>query len=180
MMKLFFWAASLLVMSCSSIFAGTITTDGTWYEFLFEGAGSQAYAGGTATPGTNPDSVALDNAPWTFSGPAVLNVLDLFSSGDRFEAFDGAVSLGLTSEASEGGSCYSDITCALGDSRYSFGTFALGSGDHSITILVNSTPFNGGAAVLQAVATEAQAPEPGTMLLVGAGLSVLGLARRKR
>ena len=160
--------------------AGTITTDGAWYEFVFEGAGSPAFAGGTADPGTNPDSVALDDAPWTFSGAAVLNILDLFNSGDRFEAFDGAVSLGLTSQASEGGSCSSDITCALGDSRYSFGTFALGAGDHSITILVDSTPFNGGAAVLQAVATEAQAPEPGTMLLVGAALSVLGLARRSR
>src|SRR5690606_35581913 len=106
-----------------------------WYTFGFEGVGTDLVSSDGFTLGTNPASIDTPDGPWTFTlaAPGTLTVLDGFLSTDRFELFDNLVSIGTTSAPIDGGTCGSDISCALGDSRYSSGIFALAAGDHSLT-----------------------------------------------
>jgi hypothetical protein len=163
------------------MFAGAITVDGTWYQFLFDGPGTFAHScGGGCNPTSNPIADATQDAPWTFNGAATLSVLDLFTSGDQFEVFDNGNDLGPTSSPGPNGLCAQDIGCALADSNYSFGAYSLGSGAHSITI--QELKGQGGAAVLSAsVPTESSgAPEPATFVALGSGLLALAGSRRLR
>ena len=92
----------------------------------------------------------------------MLQVLDIFLSGDQFAVYDNDVLLSNT--WAPGGN---DIGCALADpADYSYLNYALGAGDHSITIQTVAAVNGGGAAVLSATAT----PEPGTLALLAGGL----------
>jgi hypothetical protein len=109
-------------------------------------------------------------------------VLDLFQHGDRYQLFDNAISLGLSSVVVNDGisTCDNNIGCALADLRYSRLMASVGAGAHSLTINViqNALGTSGGAAVFQA----APVPEPGTMmmLLMGGVLVSVGLLRSRR
>ena len=180
-MKLFLSAAALFALSATSMFASAIKTDGTWYEFGFDGVGSFATACPSCGSTTDPVADQSADAPYTFSGPADLEVLDLFQSGDQFEVFDNNVDLGPTSVPGTAGACGNDIGCALADTNYTFGSYNLGAGSHSITIETIASPFGSGAAVFSATAgTTSATPEPGTIALLGAGLGLFGLSRRFR
>jgi hypothetical protein len=177
-MKVFLTLAAFVTLSANTMFADVLFTDGTWEEFLFGGVGSFATGcGGGCEPTTDPVADASLNAPWTFTGPAMLQVLDLFTSGDQFAIFDNNVLLSNTSTPGGNGACVNDIGCALADTAdYSYLDYALGAGDHSITIQTVAAVSGGGAAVLSATAT----PEPGTLALLAGGLGLLGFRRWRK
>jgi hypothetical protein len=180
-MKVFLTVAAFLMLSANSMFADALFTDGTWEEFLFGGVGSFGGICSSCVATTDPVADQTLNAPWTFSGPATLQVLDLFVAGDQFAVFDNNVLLSDTSVPTNTGvnSCNGDIGCALADTAdYSYLNVSLGGGNHSITIQVlqNAAGNTGGAAVLSA----SSVPEPGTLALLAGGLGVLGFWRRRR
>ena len=154
----------------------------TLYGFSFNGAGTAIE--GTATSGfinpSNPSGLASPDAPWTFTitagTTATLTVLDLFISGDEFEIFNFGVSLGTTSAAASGGSCGSNFTCALADSRYSRGIFSLAAGDYSIS----GTQLTGTAGAGGFIVEVAAVPIPATGALLLVALGGAGLAGRRR
>ncbi len=117
--------------------------------------------------------------PWAFSGAATATVLDLFQRGDRFELFDNSVSLGLTSAPPNDGAnpCGASIAVCLVASGYGVGVYNLGSGAHSLTILVNQFTLAGGGG---AAAFQVGTPEPGTLVMPGMGLAGLGLFRYRK
>jgi hypothetical protein len=131
---------------------------------------------------TNPLAERNTVAPWTFTGPGSLLVLDLGDIGDTFRSFDNSVQVGDTSAApATGNPCGFDIACALthtGVSGYSSGMFnILGAGSHSITIslLTNAPNTTFGQAVFSLSPT---VPEPATLGLIGASLAGLALLGR--
>jgi hypothetical protein len=168
----------ILTLSATPALADPVATDGTIYEFLFGAVGTFATACGGGCTATVPASIQTANSPWTFTGPAILSVLDLFLSIDRFEVFDNNVSLGLTSAPTLGGVAGNNIVQALADARYSRGIFALGDGNHSITIRVNQGGV--GAAVFNVLGKSTSVPEPGTITLLGIGLGLVGIASRRK
>jgi PEP-CTERM motif len=184
------WAVlGVLALGALPAFGSTITVNGTWYEFDFGVATSAAIGCGTAgtcTVTQNPIADRTNTSPWTFSGAANLFVLDLGDVGDRFEVFDNSISIGLTSNVTNGlgNPCGApgvlDITCSAGNAEYSKRTYALGGGAHSITIDVvqNATGTTFGQAVFQANAP-VTVPEPGSVTLLGAGLLGLACLRRR-
>jgi hypothetical protein len=173
-----FLVLGVLAFSAAPTFASAILTDGSWHEFLFGGVGSFATGcSGSCVPTTDPVAEQTSTAPWTFSGPAVLTVQDLFLSVDRFQVFDNNVSLGDTSVETAGSDCGGDIGVCSSNVAFSRGVFSLGAGSHSITIQLIDSGAGGGAAVLSAATA---APEPSALPLLGLGLGLLAFVARKR
>jgi len=140
--------------------------DAAWHQFDW-GAGTPA--------GTSP-------GPWTFNLGAftsVLDVTDCLIAGDRFEVFDLGGSIGFTSVPS-GSAWTNNIDFAFADPRWSSGSFAMGPGDHSISISVVQNPYNYGSAYLRL--TEGVIPEPASVVVWGllAGLGLLAVCRKRK
>jgi hypothetical protein len=173
---------ALVLFASSSASASPILVDGSWHEFSFNLAVSSAGGCVGCTPTTNPVAEQETLPPWTFSGAATLTIVDLFTPGDRFEAFDFGVSLGTTSVVPNIGvsACGGDIGCALADAAFSQLVVNLGPGAHSLTLNViqNSGVSNGGAAVFQV--SPVAVPEPGLLLLFGVSLAAARLRRQRR
>jgi hypothetical protein len=180
MFRLFASLGAFVLLACAPVFADVINVDGTYHEFSFGLAGTEVTTCMSCVPTINPVAERGSAPPWTFNGSATLFVLDLFNHGDRFEAFDGGVTLGITSAIINDGvnACDGDIACAIGDNGYSRASFNLGAGSHSLTFMVNQNALNtsGGAAVFS---VSSPVPEPATYVLIGLGLALVGLARAR-
>ena len=151
---------------------------GQWYCFSFGGPGSFGhYSGCEDLVGL---SIPAPGAPWTYMGAGTMTVLDGYLHGDRFELFDGAGSLGLTSVPGGPGGCYASITACLADPDASKGTFAFGAGLHSFKIQAVDSPFGGGDAWFR-IDEPATVPEPASLGLLATGLlGIVAVARRRR
>jgi hypothetical protein len=169
----------IVASSARSASATSITADGTWLQFVFDGGGPAVACSGLCVGTSNPVAAEAPAPPWTFSGPATVTVLDLFLSLDTFELFDNLVSLGISSTPTGDGECGGNIGCALADLNYSRLVIDLGAGAHSLTIRNVAGPAAGGSAVFQ-VASSVTVPEPASLLLLTSALAGVVLRRRGR
>lgn len=186
--RVFVLSAALVagLLLASPAHAGPILTD-IWYEFGFDAPGTSATgcfpadpAGNACVPSGGTPTTFLDAPPWTFNaaaGGATLTVTDAFLSGDQFEVLDFGVPLGFTSVPGLAVNCGSDPVPCLADANLSHGFFLMAAGGHSITIAPSAGGFGAGYLILEAVQN---IPEPGTVLLFGAGAAATFWRRRRR
>jgi hypothetical protein len=159
-MSLIKWLAAAMVVVAPAISQAVVIAPGSgWQQFAFDGNGS---AWDTTF------TVNLSSSAW-------LQVADGYMAGDRFEVFANGLSLGLTSQPSGFGDYTADFDAAIGDARWSSGRFLLGAGQYEITGIATLSPFGSGGGAVQI----APVPEPETYALMGAGLLVLVVRRRK-
>jgi len=124
-----------------------------------------------ADPGSNP---------WTFTAAFATHLIitDLGRDGDRFEVFDGASSLGLTSAPTDDSTqCGMDPDVCLTNAKFSHGDFTLAPGPHSITMQINTNASNSTVGN-NAFKVTAAVPEPGSIMLFGGGVALMLFSRR--
>jgi len=180
-LKIIAMAGAGLCMS-AAVASATAIDVGTLYSFGFGNTDSSLVSGAGFGSGTNPDTTPAPAPSWDFTltSPGQLFVTDLFNSGDVFEIFNFGTSLGETSVAALGSDCLSDVTCAINDKNFSSAIYFLAVGTYSITGIVTSSPFGGGAGAFQV--TTSAVPVPAALPLLATGLGALGVAglRRRR
>jgi hypothetical protein len=164
MLRTFFVVLIALLLCAGAGWAGAITVGGGWYAFN--------WSSGASAP-------AFEN-PFTFTTPpegATLKVTDAFQTGDQFEVFRDATSLGVTPLVSETADWTDDPDVAYSDPRWSHRAWGLPGGDTvNINIYTVTNPYGYGTGYLR---VDAGVPEPGTVLLLGAGLLALAAIRRR-
>jgi len=156
-----------------------LTTNGQWNAF--DVTPDVAISGGLEWIDIT-DGSALS---FSFSGPAILTVVDAGFAGDRFQVFDNGNLVGQTSAAANSypASVGLNFDAALADGGYSRGVFVLGAGNHVITGELSQSALDDTGSALNATVGAVQiaaVPEPQTYALVLAGLGLLGMAAQRR
>jgi hypothetical protein len=177
----FFAAAAVAMLALTPVRTEAQLAKNQWYTFGFRAAGTFAVSGEGFDLGNN--SVAAgDPSTWTFSSLGSFRFLltDGFLSGDRFELFDGASSLGLTSVPAGQGSCGTNEAACFSAPAMSNRDYLLGAGNYAFGIKITDSPFGGGAGFFRIEDARA-VPEPTSLALVLGGLlGLTAVARRRR
>lgn len=155
--------------------------DGPWLKFIFgqDGSFATACTNCSAEPGADP--VNPGNPPWMFSLVDVgeLRITDAFLTGDTFTVFDFNSAILSTSSPNAGDDCGADPEACYRTTGVSRGSLILAAGDHELTIRVDNSPYNSGAAYFR-IDRIVGVSEPMSIMLLGLGLMGLGARRRSR
>lgn len=175
-----FIAAVLMSALCGQAEAAPLIADGTWNAFDVDNM--------LSTSG-NLEWIDLDNNAlsfdFTLTGSAYLKVVDGGFAGDRFNVFDNGNLLGQTSVAvnTYPASVGIDFDAASADSNFSYGTFLLGAGTHSITGLLSQSALDGSSIELNATVGAVSltaVPLPAAAWLYLTGTALMGFVSRRR
>ena len=161
-----------------------LQADGLWAEFYVDALTAQGGGLGWIDTDTGLAQTFEFSVPTGFTG--TLTVVDGGFAGDVFGLTLGGVPLGSTSAvASTAGPALGvDFDAALADGRYSRGVFTLQAGSYTLGgLLLQSARFEGvplNATVGGLRLQVSPVPEPGSLLMLLAGLPLMGLGLRRR
>jgi len=176
---------ALAMLAGGAAHATTVTLspdDSSWQQFDVDPI--SALSGGSEWIDLGGDALSFS---FTTTATTLLTIVDGGFAGDRFEVFDGATSLGLTSLAANSypNSVGVDFDAALADSAYGFATFLLAPGTHTISgrlaasaLLDDGTPLDATVGGLRLTPTPV--PLPASALLLMSGTGLLAFWRRRR
>jgi hypothetical protein len=175
---------ALSLCAAASAQAGAILQDQSfWYAFEFDAQGAFAIAAPPSWTGGNV--VAADDPAWTFNvagGNVAFQVTDAWLKGDIFDVYDFGSFVGETSNVPQSNvGTTSNPDVAFADPTYSSASFAMGAGNHSITIKAAVNPYQPpGEAYFRVKSVDSVTPEPGAMPLMALGLIGLAVVARRR
>jgi hypothetical protein len=161
-------AASVSLAVAAPASAATLSVDSQWTLFDFGSTGSAWFDLASGAPLT---------FSFTLTDAALLKVVDGGLTGDRFEVFNGATALGLTSLPGDAGqaSAFDDFDAAFADPRWSRASFLLAPGAYEIRGIATASPLDGGIGGVQLTVV----PLPGALALALGGLAFGGLFVRR-
>jgi len=175
---------AMLALACAATASAetvAIAPDNTWHAFDVDEFMSQSGA---------LEWIGLDDGSslsfsFTTATDTLLTVVDAGFAGDRFQVFDQSILLGATSvvTALAATSVGLNFDAALANSNYSFATYLLSAGTHTITGLLSQSaiddsgsPFNATVGGLRVTPV----PLPGALLMLLSGSGLLGFMRRRK
>lgn len=164
--------------------AVALQADGQWAEFYIDEMVAQGGGLGWIDTDTGLAQTFEFSVPTGFTG--TLTVVDGGFAGDVFGLTLGGLPLGSTSAVgvAAGTAIGVDFDAALADSGYSRGVFTLQAGSYTLGgLLLQSATFEGvplNATVGGLKLQVSPVPEPGSLLMLLAGLPLLALALRRR
>lgn len=137
-----------------------------WIDVAYNGDGSAL-------------SFTINNA-----APVAITVVDAGFAGDQYHVYDNGTLIGTTSAAaSSTTSIGTNFDAALASGTYSFGTYLLAAGSHTITgdLAVSAvdgtgTPYNASVGAIEVNTV----PLPGSALLLMSGSGLLAVVARRR
>ncbi|UOA08077.1 VPLPA-CTERM sorting domain-containing protein [Methylobacter sp. S3L5C] len=176
-----FIAAVLMSTLCGQAEAASLVADGTWNEFdvskMLSNSGNLEWIDYESN-----DALSFD---FTLTGSAYLKVVDGGFAGDRYNVYDNGNLLGQTSVAvnTYPDSIGHDFDAASADSNFSYGSFLLGAGTHSITGLLSQSALDDSSIELNstfgAVSLTA-VPLPAAAWLYLTGTALMSFVARRR
>jgi hypothetical protein len=173
---------ALLALACAGAASAetvSIAADNTWHAFDVDDLSSNS--GGLEWIDLNGGALGFT---FTTTTDTLLTVVDGGFAGDRFRVFDQGNLLGETSvvasqiSASQLGT---NFDTALGNANYSFATYLLAAGTHTITGLLSQSATDSGFDINATVGglRVAPVPLPGALLMFLSGTGLLGFMRRR-
>lgn len=173
---------ALMALACAggaSAETVAINADNTWHAFDIDELMSAS--GGL-------DWISIEDGStlsftFTTTTDTLLTIVDAGFAGDSFNIYNNGALLGVTSTPVQtDSSVVMNFDAALANSNYSFATYLLSAGSHTITGTLNQSWLDDGIALNATVGglRVTPVPLPGALLLLLSGTSALGFMRRRK
>jgi hypothetical protein len=159
----------------------SIAPDNAWHAFDVDDFSSQS--GGLEWISLN-DGSALSFS-FTTATDTLLTIVDAGFAGDRFQVFDQGNLLGVTSAVAPlaSSSVGLNFDTALANPNYSFASYLLAAGTHTISGLLSQSAVDGSGSPFNATVgglRVAPVPLPGALLMFLSGSGLFGFLRRRK